>query len=203
MEHIDKVVYINLDHREDRNKDMEEELTRLCVPEEKRLRISAIKWNPGWIGCLKSHIAVLQMAKEAGWSNVLLLEDDFMAIVSPEEFQEELHRFFSAKIHADVVFLSYNIKKSGPFNECMGRAIDCQTASGYLVFSHYYDTLLQNLSEADTLAIQYPSHHCIYANDQYWKKLQVKDTWLYFLKRLGKQRPGFSDLGRCHVNYGV
>ena len=41
----------------------------------------------------------------------------------------------------------------------------------------------------------------IYANDQVWKNLQNKDNWFYFIKRLGKQKEGFSDNSECFQNY--
>jgi glycosyl transferase family 25 len=203
MEYIDKVVFINLDKRTDRRQEIENELTHLGVMKEKWIRFPAVEHTQGWIGCLKSHKTVLQLALDSNWSNVLILEDDFMATVSPSEFQDELHRYFTSNTTADVVFLSYNIQKQEPFNEQMGRTTECQTASGYLVMSHYYKTILQNLTEAEIRASHYPSHHWRYANDQYWKQLQKKDIWLYFQKRLGKQRPGFSDLGGCLVDRGV
>ena len=203
MEHIDKVVYINLDRRPDRRQDMEEELTRIGVPIEKRVRLSAVEQSPGWIGCSKSHQQVLRMAKDSGWANVLVLEDDFMSIVPSEELNNELRTFLESGTEYDVAFLSYNLHQEEPWNEQMGKTRNCQTASGYLVHSRFYDSLLQNLTEAVALSEKYPSHHWLYANDQYWKKLQETHIWLFFRKRLGKQRPGFSDLGGCLVDRGL
>jgi glycosyl transferase family 25 len=203
MEFIEKVVYINLDRRSDRRRDMEEELTRLGVPPEKQIRLPAVEQTPGWIGCCKSHRNVLQLAKDSGWANVLVLEDDFMSIVSPNELNNEVQTFLESGIPYDVVFLSYNLQQEEPWNQQMGRTRNCQTASGYLVHSRFFDTLLNNLTEAAYLAEQYPSHHWIYANDQYWKKLQETHIWLFFRNRLGKQRPGYSDLGGCLVDRGL
>ncbi len=90
MEHIDKVVYINLDRRADRRAEIEAELDRLGVPAEKRLRFPAIASPWGWVGCTKSHCEVVRMAKAAGWSRVWILEDDWTATVSPEVFHESL-----------------------------------------------------------------------------------------------------------------
>ncbi len=74
---ISKIVYINLDHRTDRNMEMLEQFEKLKIPKDKILRFSAIKHDNGSIGCTQSHIAVLEMAIREKWENVLILEDDF------------------------------------------------------------------------------------------------------------------------------
>lgn len=45
-------------------------------PMHKVIRFDAIKDVEGYIGCTKSHIAVLKMAIEHKWPNVLIVEDD-------------------------------------------------------------------------------------------------------------------------------
>jgi glycosyl transferase family 25 len=74
-EFIDKVIYINLDHREDRRKIMDTFFEKGNIPTEKIVRFSAIRAKKG-VGCLRSHAGALSMAKENGWKNVLILEDD-------------------------------------------------------------------------------------------------------------------------------
>ena len=75
FEFIEKVVYINLEHRKDRKEETEAELLKY-FPAEKVVRFDAINQKPGSFGCCKSHIAVLEMAKENKWKNVLIVEDD-------------------------------------------------------------------------------------------------------------------------------
>jgi glycosyl transferase family 25 len=205
MEFIDKIVYINLDRRTDRRQDLESDLTRLGCHADQVIRFPAIEHSEGWIGCTRSHHAVLQLAKSSGWSNVLILEDDFMPVVPPQEFQHQVRTFLESEQPYDVLFFSYNLIQKESYTPQMGRTTDCQTASGYLVHSRFYDTLLQTFSEACTLAEQHPAIHWKYTVDQYWKKLQANRNylWLYFQTRLGKQRPGFSDLGGHYVDNGV
>ena len=71
MEHI---VYINLEKRSDRREEIENELNDFQLHYE---RFEAIHDNPGILGCTKSHLRVLKLAKERGWKYVLILEDDF------------------------------------------------------------------------------------------------------------------------------
>ena len=75
-EFIDKIVYINLDHRQDRRDVMAKFFEEGGMPSEKIIRFSAVKHTRGAIGCLTSHTEVLRMAKKEGWKNVLILEDD-------------------------------------------------------------------------------------------------------------------------------
>ena len=198
MEHIQHIVYINLDHRTDRRTEIEHELERMDLSGE---RFAAIHTKPGCIGCAKSHLAVLKMAKERGWDHVLILEDDFQFIIDKEVVNTQLKAFFDLKIPYDVLMVSYAINKSLPYNDIVCRAVDVQTASGYLVHSRFYDSLIQNLSEAITLLIS-TGKHWYYANDQSWKKLQPHSLWFCMNIRFGKQRPSYSDNAEQFMDYG-
>jgi len=72
---VDRVVYINLEHRLDRKAQVESELLKY-IPAEKIQRFNAIKHVKGAAGCTMSHIAVLKMAIEQGWPNYMVVEDD-------------------------------------------------------------------------------------------------------------------------------
>jgi len=197
MEHIHKVVYINLDRRTDRRSEIENELLSFGISGE---RFSAISYNPGIIGCGMSHLAVLEYAKREGWENVLILEDDFMFVVTKETFEQELRAFFDLHIPYDVLMISYNLRNSAPYNETVCRALDIQTTSGYIVHKRFYDTLIQNLKEGLEQLIP-TGEHWNFALDQYWKRLQPISEWFCMNLRIGKQRPSFSDLTNAFVAY--
>ena len=99
--------------------------------------------------------------------------------------------------------LSYNLRKSEPFNDMFGKCLEVQTASGYIVHSRFYDKLITCLEKGLQLFKSYPRDHHNHVNDQYWKILQPSSNWYYSLKRVGKQRSGFSNLQNCYVNYDV
>ena len=86
---IEKVVYINLERRADRKVQVESELS-IFLP-EKIVRFAAIEDNPGCIGCSKSHVAVLKMAIQHQWRNVLIVEDDLLF----QNFDAGLSKFMS------------------------------------------------------------------------------------------------------------
>ena len=83
--YIDKIIYINLDHRTDRNKEMLEHFEKYNIPKDKIVRLSATKHEKGNIGVYKSHIRALQYAIDNNLSNILIVEDDFDFNYSPEE----------------------------------------------------------------------------------------------------------------------
>jgi GR25 family glycosyltransferase involved in LPS biosynthesis len=185
------VFYINLDHRTDRKEEIERDLTSMDLPFE---RFSAIKTTPGAIGCGQSHLAVLKEAKKRGYANVLIFEDDFQFLTSKEEFYSYMTTFLQTHAEYDIIMLSYALNKSHAEGNYL-RVEDAQTASGYLVHSRFYDTLIDNFEEASAGLQDGRLQHWIYAVDQYWKRLQPHSLWYAANPRLGKQRPSISDNG--------
>lgn len=190
--HIDHIFYINLDHRIDRRTEIETELGQYGLLGERYSAISTP--GRGIVGCGYSHLHVLKLAKERGYRNVLILEDDFQFLVSKEVLEQSLQHFFDTEMTYDVLFLSYNVLESAEIPDCsfLRKVLDAQTASGYLVHGDYLDTLISLYEEAIPLLDQ-TMMHWIYANDQVWKTLQPSHRWYYFTTRLGKQRKSYSD----------
>jgi GR25 family glycosyltransferase involved in LPS biosynthesis len=198
MEHIDGALYINLEKRLDRRAQFEEECDRMEISVE---RFPALEANPGFVGCHKSHLAALKLAKARGYKNVLIFEDDFQFIVTKEVFESQLRAFFALDIPYDVLMLSYNLQKAETYNDIIGRAREVQTASGYIVHNRFYDTLIKNLEDhLEPLLIT--KAHWLHLNDQCWKEVQPAAEWFYLQTRIGVQRPSYSDLACRFVDYG-
>jgi glycosyl transferase family 25 len=197
---IDKIFYINLEKRTDRREEVEKELTDYGLIDKAERYEAIYTPHSGIVGCGYSHLNVLKLAKECNYKNVLILEDDFMFIVPKEEFEESLQAFFETTPTYDVCMISYIVQKGEeiPNNTIIGKVIDGQTASGYIVSNHYLDVLIQLYEWAIPLLDQ-TNEHWNYANDHVWKRLQPNDKWYYMLKRLGKQRDGYSDNKMCVV----
>ena len=187
---IDKVVYINLDHREDRRQIMQKLFDEAQIPSEKVQRFSAIKHDVGIIGCAMGHISILKYAKAYNWKNVLIMEDD-LCWMNFEENYKKLE---------DLV--------SKPFDVCMlgGLYLEFEDpkvkvglcTNAYIVSSHYYDTLLDNFEHGLKMKLDKPMMHGLsffskitkseynarvnrdntYNVDVYWIKLQQKDNWI-------------------------
>lgn len=195
---INHAMYINLDRRVDRREQIEAEMERLGIPCQ---RFAAVP--TGGIGCMQSHIEVLRLALERGYEHILVLEDDFQAVVDPDTFRSLVMGVLESGLEYDVLMLSHNIQRSepGPRAELV-RVLEAQTASGYLVHGSYIQKLL-SIFEENLPLFKSSGAHWIYANDQIWKRLQPLDRWYAFEPRLGIQRESYSDLAGHVVNYGV
>jgi GR25 family glycosyltransferase involved in LPS biosynthesis len=198
---IDKIFYINLNKRTDRRLEIENELNNFGLSFE---RFEAIETSDfGIYGCGLSHLGVLKISKERGYKNVLILEDDFTFLVSKEEFENNLTKFFESEINYDVCKLAYNLHEFQEINnETLGKIVYSATASAYIVNNHYFEKLI-NLYEWALPLLNSTKCHWIYANDQIWKDYQKQDNWYYFKIRIGKQRPSYSDNGQSFTDYNV
>jgi glycosyl transferase family 25 len=189
---VEKVVYINLEHRTDRKEQIESELQKY-FPVEKIERFHAIKHSRGAIGCTMSHIAVLEMAIENNWKNCLILEDD--AVWSNFSTSYPILEKLS-KNSFDVITLGIAHAKYTP----EFKLLSGQTATAYLVQQNYYKTLLGNFKEGLEQFLK-TGNYPTYALDQYWKKPQAKDNWYCVIPSLMVQKPSFSDIERKHTDY--
>jgi GR25 family glycosyltransferase involved in LPS biosynthesis len=189
--------YINLDSRTDRKEQFEEECKKMNLEVE---RFSAIKNDVGGIGCTESHLIILKNARDSNLDHVTIFEDDFEFLITREEYDQIISNLPD---NYDVVMLSYNIRRSKPYNHMFGKVIEVQTTSGYIVHSRFYDKIITCIEEGLNLFKIYPHNTHSYIIDQYWKSLQPYSNWYYSLKRVGKQRPSFSNLEKCNVDYGV
>ena len=194
MDTIQRVMYINLDERVDRKLQIQRELLQI-FPATKIERFAAIKnASAGGVGCTQSHIAVLELAKKNGWSNVLIVEDDFVWANTTT----------GLPILAELCKQSYDvILLSGSYVDCdpsTYRLSSAQTTTAYLVSAEYYDTLLTNYKEG-LAQLQKTGIYHKYALDQYWKRLQPVGRWFCVRPLLGLQRPGFSDIEGRVVDY--
>jgi glycosyl transferase family 25 len=190
---IEKVVYINLEERVDRKQNIEKELLQY-FPAEKIQRFNAIKYEShGGIGCTKSHIAVLEMAIQERWKNVLIVEDDAIWANFHDSY---IHYKEQIKKQYDVILLSGgDIKYTSDY-----KIISAQTTTSYIVANHYYERLLNNFKESFNGFIStynYPK----YALDQYWKILQKTDNWYCVVPCIMVQMPGYSDIEKKYSDY--
>ena len=199
-DYIPMVFYINLDHRTDRKEALEKELAELGLPFE---RFSAIKHEFGAVGCSKSHMAILKLAKERKYPRVLILEDDFTFVAHRDTVERVLGQVRDEGKPYDVCMISYNILQSEALSDPYWRKMtNGQTLSGYIIQEHYYDKLINVVEPSIPLLEQTRQQHN-YAIDVVMKQLQWGDKWYYTTERLGIQRPSYSDIEYRNVNYNV
>jgi glycosyl transferase family 25 len=183
--HIDKIIYINLVKHVEKKTVIENQLRYFDLPFE---RFPGINNPHDGIGCCQSHLAVLKMARENKYKNVLILEDDFVFTTTKQEFEDELSKLFTHVPDFDVCMLAYNLQKFEVYEEYpfLLKNIEAQTASAYLVNHTIYDDLI-NLYEESTIALEQSRQHWIYMNDMIWKPMQLLKKWYCFSHRMGKQ----------------
>jgi len=159
------------------------------IPQEKVMRFSAIQHEVGPVGAYMSHIAVLKLAKANAWNRVLILEDDVMWKNFESDYERLCKLIETPKW--DVCMLG------GTYIETTPPKINASFSGySYIVQSHYYDTLLNNMEEglrkrfefaAQTRRLSFrPKNNDYldrlknnwYALDVYWIKLQIRDNWI-------------------------
>ena len=198
MEHIDKIIYINMDARTDRRAELEAEFARLGIPNDKIMRFPASSYNgcPN-TGCLVSHANVIHLAYEMGYRNVLVLEDDFRFIEDAAKVNADIGAFFEMKLDWDVLMLTTCSAVVIP--EYVGylasRISSSTNGAGYLVnrpmmmeLVELFDSNVENLFNTKA--------HWLYQNDILWKSLMPTKQWYMFNHYLGYQVGGYSDLSQ-------
>lgn len=200
VDYLSKIIYVNLDKRPDRRKSLCNSMVATNIKLDKIERFPAILGNPGYFGCCRSHREALVLARDRGYQNVLMLEDDFVFDVSRAELDYYLEYLFADFNQPwDVIMFVYNLIKAEPYqdNKILGRAVTATTGAGYLVNGHYLPTLIKNFEEAWPLLCS-TNRHWLYVCDRSWATLQQKDKWFYFLKPLGRCCDGGASDGGYH-----
>lgn len=198
LNHFDAIVYINLDHRKDRQKLLLGELERLEVPKEKIHRVEAVHdFLNGHRGCAQSHIKALELSQQKKWNNVLILEDDMSFTTTKEEIEEMISSFFCFfKNDWDVFFLAANVFSSQEsMHHRIKRVLCAQCAHAYAVNQSYIE-ILKNCFHESYLAMQEDEvfvDSLFKAIDKRWRVLQAQHRW-YIGKVLGQQRRSYSDI---------
>jgi GR25 family glycosyltransferase involved in LPS biosynthesis len=164
-------------------------------------RFSAIKLENGAIGCSMSHLKCLQTARDNNWSYVMIVEDD-ISFTKPKLFLSQLNKFLQKHKSWDVILLAgNNIPPYKQVDDTCIRVGSCQTTTGYIVASHYYDILIQNFHEGIQKLLTYPHLATLYAIDKYWFSLQKKHYWYLIIPLTVTQREDYSDIEKKQVNY--
>jgi len=210
-DYVDVIYYINLDNREDRKKEFLDEMRRMKVPDEKIVRISAVR-KPGqgdW-GCSLSHLITMRQFLDTKHNNCIVFEDDFVFTQEMDKMNEMFDYVFKNVKNYDIIMLSANeVDVRSTEHPHLKKVLDAQTTSGYMLNKYFATTLLQNYVEGTKLieksyeggksdALQGP--FCV---DQYWKRLQPQSNWYMFSPKLGMQRESYSDIQGGVINPGV
>lgn len=190
--------YINLENRKDRKRDTLKELKSFGI--NNPTRFNAIKEDIGMIGCGKSHLEVLKIARKNNLPYVLIFEDD-VKFLNPDVTNKTLNNILKSEIDWDVILLGgNNYEPYTKVNEDCIKVNNCQCCTAYLVKQSYYDTLISNWEKGLSKLIE-TKNESKYSLDQYWKILQKQDTFLLLTPLNVIQRPSYSDISNSYVDY--
>ena len=200
LKDIQHIKYINLEHRTDRNEEVQRELGQVGLGDRAE-RFNAISMKDGRVGCTMSHIKCLEDAKKNHQPHLLIVEDDIQ-FLDPVLFSKQITNFLESNISWDVILLAGN--NMPPHKQVCDSAVKvtrCQTTTGYLVNGHYYDTLIKNMREGLSLLMRNPSQHFHYAVDKFWFSLQQTDKWFLITPLSVTQRAGYSDIEKRPTDF--
>jgi GR25 family glycosyltransferase involved in LPS biosynthesis len=149
--YFDTVFFINLDRREDRLELIQHQLDIMDI---RAMRVSAVDgsllnpdpkigngWNhKGVAGCALSHRKVIQMAKEAGYKNFLVIEDD---TIFSDEFRNIDFYINQLPDDWDMVYFGGNhMGELKPINVNVARCSHTLTTNCYAMKDTMYDLML-------------------------------------------------------------
>ena len=197
MDWFDCILCINIDARVDKWTQCVDQFTRLGFV-DKVERFSAICHTDGAVGCRLSHIGCVQLAKQRGYKNVLILEDDVDFIESTFSHISQLGSDLDAN-EWGMCYLGSNwhyldIPKSQftriapTLFEISVRGVHCTHA--YALNHTAYDVVINNAN----------FEHCIddfYANRILSHGVRV----LHSIPIHAIQRASFSDIQQTHLFY--
>lgn len=213
LDFVDKIFYINLEHRKDRKQQIENELRKIDPYFKKTERFNACTYNNdnipknirGAIGCSTSHMEIIKIAKKNNYNNILILEDDFLFNIDIKIFFDLITTF-----HQNIKDFHFLILGTNQFNFYKTNINDIykisgsQTTSGYIINKNIFDQYIKIIDNSIKELIN-TRHISKYAIDMVWKQLQGKDKKCYTFnnknRKVGIQRESYSDIECRNVNY--
>ena len=186
--------YINLKHREDRNRYFINDVKKYKYFDNIRRYEAVYDKECGAIGCVKSHINVLLLCLEQEFDYYLIMEDDFKIF-----HEKNLHQFFNSFEEIknekwDLITLTPcgTTIDTESFNN-YHRIIKTLSTTGYIIRKEKIKELLENFQESLQLLIQ-TNDVKRYILDKHWFKIQNTVRFYYFKDIFASQLTGYSDI---------
>jgi glycosyl transferase family 25 len=169
MEKIDKIYIINLKHRTDRWSKCIEQLNRYNITNFTRFnaiipdlnKIDAIHYSKnnlrlntnyiiGSLGCKLSHLNIIKHAKQNKFTQILILEDDFLLTDNfVTKFNTIIECINNNNIVIDMLYLGFSIVRNNPYFDTniknFKKLNNCHTTHAYLLNSSFFDTIIREI----------------------------------------------------------
>lgn len=186
---------VNLDRRGDK---WEECLAEFATHGLKVDRFSAVDGNPigykgglldGAIGNLLSHIDIIKRAKENGYDNVLIFEDDIIMLDGVVDIFNEWVK--GVPDDWDLLYLggNHNDSLNIMVNEHVKKITNTYTTHAYAIRNTVYDLVLDTLNKFSS------------EGDVLMAEVQRECNAYCFIPNIAWQRPSKSDIFNKYVNY--
>jgi hypothetical protein len=185
--HFPPILVINLEHRKDRWKEIQESFQDWPSLE----RMDAVKASPGWKGCNQSHMKALKIAKEKEYPWVLVLEDDCdPAPNSLTRFKQLLPSLWESRNSWDVFLGGVTSVKDASVRQTSPPLLNVKghTTHFCLYNSESYDKLIDGIQKTDTVI------------DSFYRETPEIRS-LCTAPHLATQRASRSDLQEQETNY--
>jgi GR25 family glycosyltransferase involved in LPS biosynthesis len=206
---FDKIIYINLDEREDRKIKIEQEFLKYNIKAERFSAVSLTyeqnqdlikrgcvfydetrpEYAPRAKSCTLSHLNVIFRSKLMKYENILVLEDD---IVFSENIIEDLSKAIEElkkEKKWDMFYLGCNPLYVKKMTDNLSKSLGVLQTHAYAVNKHFYNTILEH---------DFKGSPCI---DLYYCGLAKENNIYLTTKNLAMQSDGFSDIEGHHVEY--
>jgi hypothetical protein len=183
---ISHVIYINLDARDDRKAHIERELS--VFKPEKITRIPAVIDKNPKLGCSKSHIKALEMARDNKYPNVLIMEDDAMW-TNVDVTYPILKRLLNEP-HDGILLGTVD---GATFDATTLRITFAETTSGYIVKEPFYQKYL-DLYQAALSKLDPNNNGAFVLADGLSQEAYKAGTWYVVSPSLVTQLPSFSNI---------
>jgi hypothetical protein len=188
--------YINLNERTEKNINTINELKRFGIKEPNRFE--AITHEIGIVGCVKSHIKCIELAKERDYPFICIFEDDIV-FRNIKQCRTMINKYI--EYDYDVLYLGCRVldNKYEFITDELIRINSAYCNHAYIVKSYYYDKILNNYYESMKLKIEAGKDAHTkgiseeYNIDVYYNSLQRVDKWYLFYPHFVSQLDGYSD----------
>jgi GR25 family glycosyltransferase involved in LPS biosynthesis len=189
-EYFKEIYCINLDERKDRWNNAQAEFLKIKLNQVKRF--SAIKDTKGAIGCRKSHIEIIKLAKKNNFKNVFIFEDDISFV---DKDIDKIHHGINQlrKIEWDLFYLGATFKpditKFTRISDNLIKTNFAYATHAYAINSSIFDLILKNENKIGKIDV-------FYSND-----IIPSVNTVVLDPIVAVQSPGYSNILNRAVNY--
>lgn len=196
--YFDKIVYINLDRRPDRNEECQNELRKYNINAERVSAVDATTLNKslyaeryfkfGAYGLMHTTLEIFKRAKVEKYKSIVIFEDDVLFVDRFDEYFEVMYAqvpddwqmlYFGANHMIHPVMISDNI----------GKCLKTYTTHAVAFKDSVYDVFIEEISK------MYDPIDVVYSN------MFFKVKAYSFCPSIALQRPSHSDIENSFTDY--